>query len=245
MTSPSSPVLPAPTLRGSRVGGRRGRDDTLTPGQRRAVALAIAALHGLAGYAVLQVPAVRQAVVEVAPIFVSLMAPTVPVPPPPAPPPPPLPQPMLKKPPPPVPLVAAAPAPAPAAFEAPPAPSPEPLPAVVLAAPPVPPAPPAPPAPPPAPKLIPASAIQYLEPPAPEYPRTSRRLGEAGLVVVRVYVDEAGLPRAVQIAQSSGFQRLDDAAASAVQKARFRPYTENGVPTAGWARIPIPFELEK
>ena len=79
----------------------------------------------------------------------------------------------------------------------------------------------------------------------PEYPRLSRRLGEAGLVVVRVYVDEAGAPRVVQIAQSSGFARLDDAALASVQRARFKPYSENGVPTAGWARIPIPFELER
>ena len=30
-----------------------------------------------------------------------------------------------------------------------------------------------------------------------------------------------------------------------VRRARFKPPTENGQPTAGWARIPIPFELEK
>ena len=46
-------------------------------------------------------------------------------------------------------------------------------------------------------------------------------------------------------AQSSGFARLDDAALAGVQRARFKPYSENGVPTAGWARIPIPFELER
>ena len=34
-------------------------------------------------------------------------------------------------------------------------------------------------------------------------------------------------------------------ALAGVQRARFKPYSENGVPTAGWARIPIPFELEK
>ena len=49
----------------------------------------------------------------------------------------------------------------------------------------------------------------------------------------------------MQLAQSSGFARLDEAALAGVQRARFKPYTENGVPTAGWARIPIPFELER
>lgn len=236
-----SSFAPSPPLRSCRAPARRA--DGLGPGARRAVVLGIAALHGVGVYAVLQVPAVRQALADAAPMFVSLVAPEQPVPPAP-PPPPPAPLALPKKTTPIAPLITAAPAPAPAAFTAP-APEPEPAPPVVAVAVPAPPAPPAQPAPAPPPKNIPASAIQYLEPPAPEYPRLSRRLGEAGLVVVRVYVDEAGLPRSVQLAQSSGFARLDEAALAGVQRARFKPYTENGVPTAGWARIPIPFELER
>ena len=87
--------------------------------------------------------------------------------------------------------------------------------------------------------------MQYLEPPAPEYPRLSKRNAESGRVMVRVYIDTAGMPHNVQVSASSGFQRLDDAAASAVQKARFKPYTGNGQPTAGWTYVPINFELEK
>jgi periplasmic protein TonB len=60
-----------------------------------------------------------------------------------------------------------------------------------------------------------------------------------------VFIDAQGLPRTPQVTRSSGFARLDDAAIAAVQQARFRPYTENGQPTAGWASIPIDFELEK
>lgn len=87
--------------------------------------------------------------------------------------------------------------------------------------------------------------IRYIEPPTLTYPTASRRAGESGTVVVRVYVDEAGLPRTVQVAQSSGFVRLDEAALAAVQQTRFVPYMENGQATAGWARIPFPFELER
>jgi protein TonB len=226
---PALPPLPRP-----------GAGDEVSAGQRRAVIVAIAALHGLVGWAALQVPAVRSALTEAAPMFVDLIAP--PAPKPPEPPPPPPPKPIPKVPPPPAPLITAAPTPAPAPFVAPApppeVPPPEPPMAVVEA-------PPAPPAPPPPPKEIPASAIEYLVPPAPEYPRASRRLNESGLVIVRVYVDEGGVPRSAQVAKSSGFARLDDAAVSAVQKARFKPYTEAGKPTAGWARIPFPFELEK
>ena len=234
-----SSLAPSPPLRSRRVPLQR--HDGLGPGARRTVVLGIVALHGVGVYAALQVPAVRQALGEAAPMFVSLVAPPQPMLP--APPPPPEPARLPKKPTPAAPLISAPPAPAPAVFIAP-APELEPVPPVAAVAAPAPPAPVALPAPPP-PKNIPASAIQYLEPPAPEYPRLSRRLGEAGLVVVRVYVDEAGLPRSVQLAQSSGFARLDDAALAGVQRARFKPYSENGVPTAGWARIPIPFELER
>jgi protein TonB len=217
-----------------------GSPDSLSTGQRRGVIGAIALAHVAAIWGILQVPAVREAVVEAAPIFVDLLAPPTP-PAPPPPPPPPVVQPILKTPP--KVVIAAAPSPAPAPFEVektpdlptPPAP---PVPVAVEA-------PPAPPAPPPPPKMIPASEVQYLVRPSPEYPRLSRRLGEAGLVVVSVYVDETGMPRTVRVSQSSGFARLDEAAVLGVQKARFKPYTQNGVPTAGWALIPFPFELEK
>ncbi len=208
---------------------------------------AILALHGAVAWGLLQVDAVRSAVAEAAPLFVDLIAPPAPERPtePAAPPPP---APVSKTPPPPVPVIAAAPAPTPAVPDLvapePPAdpvpPAVAPVPATVVAAP----APPASAPPPPA-RDLPASAIQYLEPPDPAYPRTSRRAGESGLVVVRVFVGADGLPRQLQVLQSSGFARLDEAALEGVRRARFKPPTENGQPTAGWARIPIPFELEK
>jgi len=220
---------------------RDARVDGLSPTQRRAMVAAILALHVAAVYGLLQVREVREAAHEVAPMFVNLIALPAPAAPP-APPPPPVPLPIPKKPLPPAPVMAAAPSPAPAAFVVP-APPPEPvsLPPTPVAVE----APPAPPAPPPPPKIIPASAVQYLEPPAPDYPRQSRRNGEHGRVLVRVYIDVAGVPRNVQVGTSSGFARLDDAAVSAVQKARFKPYTENGQPTAGWTNVPIDFELER
>jgi periplasmic protein TonB len=234
-TPPVNAAALSPALAALRRPGQAA--DGLSKAQYRGVVCAIALAHVGAIWGVLQVPAVREAVVEAAPIFVDLLAPPAP----PAPPPPLIQPPVLKTPPPT--LLTTAPAPAPAPFEAPPAPE--------LPPPPAPPtpvvaeAPPAPPAPPQPPQIIPASEVQYLVRPAPEYPRLSIRAGESGLVMVSVYIDEAGLPRTVQVQQSSGHVRLDEAAVSAVRRARFKPYTQNGVPTAGWARIPIPFELEK
>jgi protein TonB len=62
---------------------------------------------------------------------------------------------------------------------------------------------------------------------------------------VRVFIDEQGLPRDVQVSQSTGFARLDEAAVTAVRKTRFKPCIENGVAVSGWALIPIEFELER
>ncbi|HEX6703513.1 MAG TPA: energy transducer TonB [Albitalea sp.] len=209
----------------------------LTPAQRRVMVGVTVALHAGVVAALLQVREVREAVAEAAPLFVSLVtaAPT-----PTAPPPPVLAPPRPAPPRPPKPVIAAAPTPAPAPFVAPAATPPEPAPAPVAVA-----APAAVEAPPAPPRNIPASAVQYLEPPAPVYPRASRRAGEAGRVLLRVWVDEAGLPRQVLVQQSAGFLRLDEAAVAAVQKARFKPYSENGRPTAGWALVPLTFDLEK
>lgn len=202
---------------------------------------AVAGLHVALAYGLMQVQEVREAVAEVAPIFVSMVAPSAPPVPPivrkptPVAPPPKAPAPPVAKP-----LISAEakPAdPAPSFAATPPEPAPP------LASPP-PPAPVTPGAAAPI-KTIPSSAVQYLEAPTLVYPRASRRAGEAGRVVLRVYVDEAGLPQQLHLSQSSGFPRLDEAAMAAVQKARFKPYSNNGQPTAGWALVPLTFDLEK
>ncbi len=205
----------------------------------------ILALHGVALWGLLQVDAVRAAVLEAAPIFIDVLAQPEPQRPEPPKPPPLQPRPTPVAPPPPVIAAPAAAAPAPFTVPAPPPEPPAPAPVQAVTAP-APPAPPPPPAAPPAPKLIPASAVQYLEPLQVDYPRTSRRNGEAGVVLVRAYIDsQGGASRQVAVEKSSGFSRLDQAAVAAVQRARFRPYTENGQPVEGWALIPINFELER
>jgi protein TonB len=222
---------------------RRGeRHDGLTPTQRQAMVAAIVAAHVAGIWGLLQIREVREAVADVAPMFVSLIAPEPPKPLPP--PPPPVQQPVPKRPPPVVIAAAPTPTPKPAPFVVPPPPPEVPVPterppvAVVAA--------PAPLPPPPAPKVIPASAVQYLgDPPVPEYPRLSIRAGETGRVMLRIYIDEAGLPRTVQVERSSGHPRLDEAGAAAMKKARFKPYTENGQAVAGWAFVPLDFALEK
>ena len=221
----------------------RPRNDGLSPSQWQLVVAAIVALHAVGVWALLQVREVQDAVREVAPMFVSLIAPDKPPEPVVVAPPPPKVQPKVVQRP--TPVIAAAPTPQPRpepAFVVPAQIEPPPPAPVEVAVAPV--AQPVALAPVP-PKIIPASAVQYLEPIALDYPRLSRKLGEAGRVMLHVYIGQDGLPKQVDLSQSSKFGRLDDAALAAVRKARFRPPTVNGQLIEGWAYVPIDFELEK
>lgn len=227
-----------------RSGGTPSGD--LSPAQRRFVVIGILALHGFGVWGLLQVNAVREAVRQVAPIFISLITPvTPPSAPKPVPQPP---KPLLKpqaatKP---APLIAAPPIPTatPETFVVPMAPEPPAMPTAAAASAPVAVIEAA--AQPPAPRQIPDAAVQFLQLPEVLYPRLSQRHGETGLVIVRAYVGTiGGAPHSVQIERSSGHARLDQAALAAVQKARFKPYAEKGQPVEGWALVPIRFELEK
>ena len=210
-------------------------------GQRALLTGGVLGAHVLALWGLLQIESVRNAAAEVAPLLVEWVTPAPPPPIPLPPPPPPPPPKIIKKAPPP-PIVAAKPSPSPAPFVvAPPPPEPV-LPEPVMVIPePAPPAPP-PPAPPPAPKLVPISEVSYLVAPALVYPKASERLGEAGVVQVRVLVDAQGLPRQVSVHKSSGFPRLDEAALTAMRGARFKPRTEDRAPVAWYAIAPFHFD---
>ena len=218
------------------------RGDQLPSVARHTLVVGVLSAHLVAGWALLQIDAVRDAVKEAAPLFVDLLAPPTPPPPPPPPPP------ALRKPTPrPPPVIATPPAPTPDPAPSFVVPAPEPPPPVVAAPepPPAPPVPPAPPPPPPEPKTIPPTAVRYVTPPAPLYPSQSQKLRETGRVLLRVEIGTDGRARHVLVARSSGFARLDDAAATAVRAARFAPYTENGTALVVWTQVPIEFELER
>jgi protein TonB len=77
----------------------------------------------------------------------------------------------------------------------------------------------------------------------PTYPPMSRRLGEEGTVRVKVLVDERGRARDVQIAQSSGFARLDQAAMDAVRRWKFVAATDGANPITVWTQVAVTFKL--
>ena len=85
----------------------------------------------------------------------------------------------------------------------------------------------------------------YLNNPAPAYPSISRRLGEEGRVLLRVQVSAAGGAMSVEVKQSSGYERLDDAARHAVSQWKFVPAHQNGLPITSWVEVPLQFKLKK
>ena len=123
---------------------------------------------------------------------------------------------------------------------------PAPLPPIAAPVAPAPPAPVAPPPAPPAPPRVelPSSDADYLQNPKPPYPPVSRRLNEQGTVVMRVLIGVDGLPQKAEIRKSSGFDRLDQSAATTVMKWRYVPGKRAGVAEAMWFNVPINFVLE-
>lgn len=96
---------------------------------------------------------------------------------------------------------------------------------------------------PPEPVQSPRFDADYLDNPAPPYPALSRRLREEGTVLLHVLVDGGGAPARVELKQSSGHARLDQAALDTVQRWRFTPARQGSAAVAGWVIVPVSFTL--
>ena len=116
-----------------------------------------------------------------------------------------------------------------------PAPAPIAAPVAAIAA-------PAPPAP--AAVQLPSSDASYLQNPPPPYPPISRRFNEQGKSMVRVLIGADGQPQRAELAKSSGFARLDDAAVATVMRWRYVPGKRGGVAEAMWFNVPVNWVLE-
>jgi len=92
-------------------------------------------------------------------------------------------------------------------------------------------------------ETVPRFDADYLNNPAPMYPRVSRRLREQGVVMLRVYVLPSGLPEVVELKSSSGSTRLDESALEAVRKWKFVPAQSGGRAVSAWVIVPIEFSL--
>jgi len=79
----------------------------------------------------------------------------------------------------------------------------------------------------------------------PRYPRESRRRREEGRVRLRLLVDATGRVGRVALVESSGYERLDEAASGAARGWRFRPARRGERAIAAWVEIPVVFDLRE
>jgi protein TonB len=93
------------------------------------------------------------------------------------------------------------------------------------------------------PLTTPRFDLAYLNNPPPAYPAASRRAGEQGKALLRVLVGVAGEVLRIELAQSSGFVRLDQAALDAVRNWRFVPARLGEQAVQAWAVVPLNFRL--
>jgi protein TonB len=93
------------------------------------------------------------------------------------------------------------------------------------------------------PKTISISQAQCSVP-EPFYPNLSRRMGEEGKTMVRLFINESGVVEKVALAQSSGIHRLDQAALDAGMRVRCKPFIEFGKAIKVTAIQPYIFRLE-
>ena len=110
-------------------------------------------------------------------------------------------------------------------------------------------APPAPPAPPPPP--APAGPDKAASPRGnsvgvseEDYPSASLRAGEEGRTVVRIVIGADGRVKACDVAQSSGFPRLDEKTCQVAQRRwRFNPAEKAGQPVESTKTQPVLWQI--
>ena len=80
--------------------------------------------------------------------------------------------------------------------------------------------------------------------PRPQYPKSSIRNSEQGVVTLSFLIDLEGQVIQSNVEKTSGFQRLDVAARDALSKCRFNPKIVDGRPQQAWSHIRYAWRIE-
>ena len=75
------------------------------------------------------------------------------------------------------------------------------------------------------------------------YPEASQRAGEEGNVIVRVFVSRDGAVQKVNVAKSSGYKALDNAAVESVLNWHYLPATQGNQTVGDWATLQVVYKL--
>ncbi len=101
-----------------------------------------------------------------------------------------------------------------------------------------------------------ASAVQCVSTPAcvspdrsrnrlPTYPTRAQRLGQEGVVVLKVSLSDDGRVKRIEIITSSNYPLLDQSAVNGIKSWSFIPATSNGQSVKSTLVIPVRFRLEE
>ncbi|MDD2337668.1 MAG: TonB family protein [Geobacteraceae bacterium] len=90
-----------------------------------------------------------------------------------------------------------------------------------------------------------SSGTSFISGDRPLYPKEALKSGNEGVVVVRVTVDDAGLPSDVKILKSSGLSSFDQEALRTVKKWRFKPAKQHGRIVAGFHDVRVKFRIDQ
>ena len=78
---------------------------------------------------------------------------------------------------------------------------------------------------------------------SPVYPAMSKRNGEEGTVLLRVLVTSEGRVGEIEVIQSTGFKRLDEAAIAEVKNWKFNLASTKQISATEWISIPVSFHM--
>jgi protein TonB len=105
------------------------------------------------------------------------------------------------------------------------------------------------PAPPPPPVVVrpppPGTPVQVTFRPdiSNYYPEAARREGQEGRAIIKICVNQLGKIDSADVATSSGFPELDEAAIKVAKAYRFKPATSEGKAVSSCPTLPVKFEL--
>jgi periplasmic protein TonB len=93
----------------------------------------------------------------------------------------------------------------------------------------------------------PGTPIRPVSMPASEdyYPSSAKIAGQEGRPMVSLCIAANGKLESADVAESSGFPALDEAAVRLAKAGRYKPATENGQAIRACARLPVKFSLKK
>jgi TonB family protein len=89
------------------------------------------------------------------------------------------------------------------------------------------------------PGVTPPTVISRAEP---EYSEPARKAGLEGTVLLKIVIDEQGVPQDVAVVKSLGMG-LDESAMACVRQWRFKPGVKNGKPVKVTAQVEVNFKL--